>query len=124
VLGPRGSNVDPPNGGATGHHCEARRNADTRSRAVRDVYPLNSGSGQTRWTHGRAHRRGRLSAHLSRDDYLALFEPLLGHRDFLLMDNRAPVNRGHRFASCRLREMDVGLTAACGRSLGNRDLFV
>jgi pimeloyl-ACP methyl ester carboxylesterase len=61
-------------------------------------------------------------ATLSRDDYLALFKPLLGRRDFLLMDNRGTGQSGA--IDCRelqtAEKWTVELTAACGRSLGDR----
>jgi pimeloyl-ACP methyl ester carboxylesterase len=61
-------------------------------------------------------------ATLSRDDYLALFEPLRRRRDVLLMDNRGTGQSGA--VDCRdlqtAEKWTVELTAACGRSLGNR----
>jgi pimeloyl-ACP methyl ester carboxylesterase len=61
-------------------------------------------------------------ATLSRDDYLALFKPLLRRHDFLLMDNRGT---GHSGAiDCRelqtAEKWTVDLIAACGKSLGDR----
>jgi pimeloyl-ACP methyl ester carboxylesterase len=61
-------------------------------------------------------------ATLSRDDYLALFQPLLRQHDFLLMDNRGT----GQSAAIDCRELQtagkwtVELTAACGKSLGDR----
>ena len=61
-------------------------------------------------------------ATLSRDDYLALFEPLRRRHDVLLMDNRGTGQSGA--VDCRdlqtAEKWTVELTAACGRSLGNR----
>ncbi|HEY4771513.1 MAG TPA: alpha/beta fold hydrolase [Steroidobacteraceae bacterium] len=62
----------------------------------------------------------------SRDEYLALFRPLLAHRDFLIMDNRGTgqsgaINCTALQSSATISEEDVG---ACGRSLGRRaDLY-
>jgi len=61
-------------------------------------------------------------ATLSRDDYLALFEPLRRRHDVLLMDNRGTGQSGA--VDCRdlqtAEKWTVELTAACGRSLGIR----
>jgi pimeloyl-ACP methyl ester carboxylesterase len=61
-------------------------------------------------------------ATLSRDDYLALFKPLLRRHDFLLMDNRGTGQSGA--IDCRelqtAEKWTVELTAACGKSLGDR----
>jgi pimeloyl-ACP methyl ester carboxylesterase len=61
-------------------------------------------------------------ATLSRDDYLALFKPLRRRRDFLLMDNRGTGQSGaidcHELQTAE--KWTVELTAACGKSLGNR----
>jgi pimeloyl-ACP methyl ester carboxylesterase len=58
----------------------------------------------------------------SRDDYLALFKPLLGQHDFLLMDNRGTGRSGaidcHALQTAE--KWTVKLTAACGESLGAR----
>jgi pimeloyl-ACP methyl ester carboxylesterase len=58
----------------------------------------------------------------SRDDYLALFKPLLGQHDFLLMDNRGTGGSGaidcHALQTAE--KWTVKLTAACGESLGAR----
>lgn len=62
----------------------------------------------------------------SRDEYLALFRPLLAHRDLLLMDNRGTgqsgaINCTALQNSATISEADVG---ACGRSLGrSADLY-
>ena len=61
-------------------------------------------------------------ATLSRDDYLALFQPLLRQHDFLLMDNRGT----GQSAAIDCRELQIAgkwtveLTAACGKSLCDR----
>ncbi len=61
-------------------------------------------------------------ATLSRDSYLALFEPLRGRHDVLLMDNRGTGQSGavdcHALQTAE--KWTVELTAACGVSLGNR----
>jgi len=61
-------------------------------------------------------------ATLSRDDYLALFEPMLRRHDFLLMDNRGTGQSGA--IDCRelqtAEKWTVELIAACGKSLGDR----
>jgi pimeloyl-ACP methyl ester carboxylesterase len=61
-------------------------------------------------------------ATLSRDDYLALFEPLRAVRDVLLMDNRGTGLSGA--IDCRELQTAASWTiagvAACGRSLGIR----
>jgi pimeloyl-ACP methyl ester carboxylesterase len=61
-------------------------------------------------------------ATLSREDYLALFEPLLRRRDFLLMDNRGTGQSGavdcHELQTAE--KWTVELTAACGKLLGDR----
>ena len=61
-------------------------------------------------------------ATLSRGDYLALFEPLRPHRDVVLMDNRGTGQSGA--IDCRelqtAETWTIELTAACGRSLGDR----
>jgi pimeloyl-ACP methyl ester carboxylesterase len=58
----------------------------------------------------------------SRDDYLALFKPLLADRDVLIMDNRGTGRSG--VIDCReLQTGDhwtVDAVAACGASLGDR----
>ena len=61
-------------------------------------------------------------ATLSRDDYLALFEPLRTSRDVILMDNRGTGRSG----ALDCRELQTGekwtveSVAACGDSLGDR----
>jgi pimeloyl-ACP methyl ester carboxylesterase len=61
-------------------------------------------------------------ATLSRDDYLALFEPLRRRHDVLLMDNRGTGQSAaidcHELQTAE--QWTVELTAACGRSLGKR----
>ena len=61
-------------------------------------------------------------ATLSRDDYLALFKPLLRRHDFLLMDNRGTGQSGA--IDCRAlqtaEKWTVELIAVCGKSLGDR----
>jgi pimeloyl-ACP methyl ester carboxylesterase len=61
-------------------------------------------------------------ATLSRNGYLALFEPLRRRHDVLLMDNRGTGQSGA--IDCRelqtAEKWTVELTAACGKSLGNR----
>src|SRR5579863_2587455 len=61
-------------------------------------------------------------ATLSRDDYLALFKPLLPRHDFLLMDNRGTGRSGaidcHELQAAE--KWTVELIAACGRTLGDR----
>jgi pimeloyl-ACP methyl ester carboxylesterase len=61
-------------------------------------------------------------ATLSRDDYLALFKPLLRQHDFLLMDNRGTGQSGA--IDCRelqaAEKWTVELIGACGKSLGDR----
>ena len=61
-------------------------------------------------------------ATLSRDDYLALFQPLREQRDVLLMDNRGTGRSGaidcHSLQTAQ--RWTIELTAACGRSLGER----
>src|SRR5580658_8113205 len=61
-------------------------------------------------------------ATLSRDDYLALFQPLRRRHDVLLMDNRGTGQSGA--VDCRdlqtAEKWTVKLTAACGKSLGHR----
>ncbi|MGB6306484.1 MAG: alpha/beta hydrolase [Steroidobacteraceae bacterium] len=61
-------------------------------------------------------------ATLSRDSYLALFEPLRRRHDVLLMDNRGTGLSGaidcHELQNAE--RWTVELTAACGKSLGNR----
>jgi pimeloyl-ACP methyl ester carboxylesterase len=61
-------------------------------------------------------------ATLSRDDYLALFKPLLQRRDFLLMDNRGTGQSGaidcHELQTAE--KWTVELIAACGKTLGDR----
>ena len=61
-------------------------------------------------------------ATLSRDDYLALFKPLLRRHDFLLMDNRGTGQSGvidcHELQTAE--KWTVELIGACGRSLGDR----
>jgi pimeloyl-ACP methyl ester carboxylesterase len=61
-------------------------------------------------------------ATLSRDDYLALFEPLRRRHDVLLMDNRGTGQSSaidcHELQTAE--QWTVQLTAACGRSLGKR----
>jgi pimeloyl-ACP methyl ester carboxylesterase len=61
-------------------------------------------------------------ATLSRDEYLALFEPLRRRHDVLLMDNRGTGQSGaidcHELQTAE--KWTVELTAACGRSLGRR----
>jgi pimeloyl-ACP methyl ester carboxylesterase len=61
-------------------------------------------------------------ATLSRDDYLALFKPLLRRHDFLLMDNRGTGQSGA--IDCgelqTAEKWTVELIGACGRSLGDR----
>jgi len=61
-------------------------------------------------------------ATLSRNGYLALFEPLRQRLDVLLMDNRGTGQSGA--VDCRelqtAEKWTVELTAACGKSLGNR----
>ena len=58
----------------------------------------------------------------SRDDYLALFKPLLRRHDFLLMDNRGTGQSGA--VDCQAlqtaEKWTVELNAACGVSLGAR----
>jgi pimeloyl-ACP methyl ester carboxylesterase len=58
----------------------------------------------------------------SRDDYLALFKPLLPQHDFLMMDNRGTGQSGA--VNCpalqAAEKWTVELTAACGESLGSR----
>jgi pimeloyl-ACP methyl ester carboxylesterase len=58
----------------------------------------------------------------SRDDYLALFNPLLRQRDLLMMDNRGTGQSGA--VDCPALQSaeawTVELTAACGESLGAR----
>ncbi len=62
----------------------------------------------------------------SRDEYLALFRPLLGERDLLIMDNRGTgqsgaINCTALQRSRTISEEDVG---ACGRALGrSADLY-
>jgi pimeloyl-ACP methyl ester carboxylesterase len=58
----------------------------------------------------------------SRDDYLALFEPLLRQHDFLLMDNRGTGQSGAIDCPAlqTAEQWTVELTAACGDSLGAR----
>jgi pimeloyl-ACP methyl ester carboxylesterase len=57
----------------------------------------------------------------SRDDYLALFEPLRSRRDFLLMDNRGTGQSGA--VDCRELQSNakwtVEMIGACGRQLGD-----
>ena len=58
----------------------------------------------------------------SRADYLALFEPLMAHRDVLIMDNRG-TGRSGAIDCPALQTGDhwtVELVAACGESLGDR----
>jgi pimeloyl-ACP methyl ester carboxylesterase len=61
-------------------------------------------------------------ATLSRDDYLALFRPLMAHRDVLLMDNRGTGRSGaidcHALQTAE-QWSEAGV-AACGESLGPR----
>jgi pimeloyl-ACP methyl ester carboxylesterase len=61
-------------------------------------------------------------ATLSRDDYLALFKPLLRRHDLVLMDNRGTGQSG--VIDCRelqtAEKWTVELIAACGKSLGDR----
>ena len=61
-------------------------------------------------------------ATLSRDDYLALFKPLQTDHDVLLMDNRGTGRSGaidcHALQTAE--KWTIELTAACGRSLGER----
>jgi pimeloyl-ACP methyl ester carboxylesterase len=61
-------------------------------------------------------------ATLSRYDYLALFKPLRRRHDFLLMDNRGTGQSGaidcHELQTAE--KWTVEVTAACGKSLGNR----
>jgi hypothetical protein len=61
-------------------------------------------------------------ATLSRDDYLALIEPLRVGRDLLLMDNRGTGQSGAiDCAALQTAERwTVDLVGACGRSLGDR----
>jgi len=58
----------------------------------------------------------------SRDDYLSLFQPLLGQHDFLMMDNRGTGQSGA--VDCPALQSaetwTVDLIAACGDSLGAR----
>ncbi len=58
----------------------------------------------------------------SRDDYLALFEPLMAHRDVLIMDNRGTGRSGA--IDCRAlqtgEQWTVESVASCGESLGER----
>jgi pimeloyl-ACP methyl ester carboxylesterase len=58
----------------------------------------------------------------SRDDYLALFEPLRKSRDVVLMDNRGTGKSGA--LDCRvlqtLEKLTVESLSACGESLGDR----
>jgi len=61
-------------------------------------------------------------ATLSRDEYLALFEPLRRHRDVLIMDNRGTGQSGA--VDCpalqSAEKWTVELVGACGESLGAR----
>jgi pimeloyl-ACP methyl ester carboxylesterase len=58
----------------------------------------------------------------SRDDYLALFRPLMGERDVVIMDNRGTGRSGaidcHALQTAE--KWTVELVAACGESLGAR----
>ena len=58
----------------------------------------------------------------SRDEYLALFKPLLRQRDLVIMDNRGTGQSGA--VDCRelqtAEKWTIELTAACGESLGAR----
>jgi pimeloyl-ACP methyl ester carboxylesterase len=61
-------------------------------------------------------------ATLSREDYLALFEPLRTQRNVLLMDNRGTGRSGAIDCPAlqTAEKWTIELTAACGRSLGER----
>jgi pimeloyl-ACP methyl ester carboxylesterase len=84
-----------------------------------EYYP-HSAPGKSRGTLVATEGGPGYPATLSRDDYLALFKPLRLSHDVLLMDNRGTGQSGA--IDCRelqtAEKWTVGLTAACGRSLG------
>jgi pimeloyl-ACP methyl ester carboxylesterase len=86
-----------------------------------EYYP-HSGPGQPAGTLVATEGGPGYPATLSRDDYLALFKPLRRRHDVLLMDNRGTGQSGaidcHALQTAE--KWTVELTAACGRSLGNR----
>ena len=86
-----------------------------------EYYP-HSGPGKAAGTLVATEGGPGFPATLSRDDYLALFKPLQKQRDVLLMDNRGTGQSGaidcHALQTAE--KWTIELTAACGRSLGER----
>jgi pimeloyl-ACP methyl ester carboxylesterase len=86
-----------------------------------EYYP-HTGSGKSVGTLVATEGGPGYPATLSRDDYLALFEPLRTQRNVLLMDNRGTGRSGaidcHGLQTAE--KWTIELTAACGRSLGKR----
>jgi pimeloyl-ACP methyl ester carboxylesterase len=86
-----------------------------------EYYP-HSGPGKAAGTLVATEGGPGFPATLSRDDYLALFKPLQKQRDVVLMDNRGTGLSGaidcHALQTAE--KWTTALTAACGRSLGER----